>query len=207
MTGDPVETGSLAGDTSASSGAGPTATRPARTGRTGAATAWGAMASRAAVVIASALAVLLAMSGCNVAPARDGQGTDGGAMPSTAARTDREPIAKRFPKLGDFVAVHWQGGGYGTGDGRVPGPTDVWIRALVRLHPDDLAAAKAMYSFEPAPSGWDVKMPGDLREYLPAGGDWRHDPQYEADVRSAKYHGKVYLEVASGTAYLDLNSI
>jgi hypothetical protein len=57
-------------------------------------------------------------------------------MSTSPVRTEREPLAKRFPQLGDFAEVHWQGAAAGTDTGGVPGPTDVHIQALVVLRPD-----------------------------------------------------------------------
>jgi len=118
--------------------------------------------------------------------------TEGSGMSAGAVRTDREPIARRFPRLGDFSEVHWLGSTIG-GSG-VPGPSDVLIQGLVVLRPEDLAAARAGYRWEEAPAGWDAKL------------DWRYNGQFESEVCTARYSGDVYLDLASGTVYLNVNS-
>jgi len=102
--------------------------------------------------------------------------------------------------------VHWQGSLAGSGSTQVPGPSDVLIQALVVLRPEDLTAATGSYPWQPAPAGWDSRVNEPLRPYLPAGGDWQHNPQYELDVRTERYGGTVYLDRKTGTAFLDLYS-
>ncbi|MDG4791593.1 hypothetical protein O7626_37830 [Micromonospora sp. WMMD1102] len=126
-------------------------------------------------------------------------------MSAGAVRTDREPIARRFPRLGDFADVHWLGSVAGGSSG-VPGPSDVLIQGLVVLRPDDLAAAKTGYQWAAAPAGWDARLPEALRPLLPASDDWRHSQQFEADVRTNRYSGVVYIDMSSGTVYLNVNS-
>ncbi|WP_233604741.1 hypothetical protein [Micromonospora sp. HM5-17] len=130
--------------------------------------------------------------------------TEGSGMSAGAVRTDREPIARRFPRLGDFSEVHWLGSTIG-GSG-VPGPSDVLIQGLVVLRPEDLAAARAGYRWEEAPAGWDAKLADALRPLAPPAGDWRYNGQFESEVCTARYSGDVYLDLASGTVYLNVNS-
>jgi len=161
-------------------------------------------------LVAGLLVAALVPAGCtdDVAPGpsdrRDG---DGGVVSATPVRTDREPIARRFPGLGDFAQVHWQGALAGSTGGRgVPGPSDVVIRAVVLLRRADLTAATSGYDWTPAPAGWDTRVSDGLRPFLPAAGDWRHSPQYEADVRTNGYSGTVYLDLTGGTVFLDVSS-
>lgn len=125
-------------------------------------------------------------------------------MSTPAVRTDREPIAKRFPQLGDFVEVHWQGSAAGVDTGGVPGPTDVHIQALVVLRPETLSAAVARYQWKPAPSGWDNAVSPQLLPYRPSGGTWQGSDDFAHDVRTNRYGGAVYLDAVSGTVFLDV---
>jgi hypothetical protein len=161
----------------------------------------------ARLALAAGLAVALGLAGCTDGPTvnrPDGRPTDGGTVTAAAVRTDRDPITKRFPKLGNFVEVHWQGSLVGSSD--VPGPSDVLIQALVVLRPEERAVAKAGYDWVAAPTGWEARMSDELRPFAPASGDWQHNRQYELDVRTSRYSGAVYLDMVSGTVFLDVNS-
>ena len=125
---------------------------------------------------------------------------------ATPVRTDHEPLRKRFPRLGNFLEAHWHGRTAGTGDSRVPGPSDILIQALVTLHPADLATAKTHYDWQPAPPTWNQNMSEQLRALAPQTGDWQHAPDFETDVRTNRYHGIVYLDLTSGIVYLDVTS-
>jgi hypothetical protein len=125
-------------------------------------------------------------------------------MSAPAVRTDREPIAKRFPQLGDFVEVHWQGSAAGVDTGGVPGPTDVHIQALAVLRPDTLASVAARYQWKPAPAGWDASLSAQLRPFAPAGGAWQASDEFAKDIRTNRYGGPVYLDTTSGTVFLDV---
>ncbi|MET8280302.1 hypothetical protein [Micromonospora sp. NPDC005174] len=121
----------------------------------------------------------------------------------TPVQTDRDPIAKRFPRLGDFVEAHWQAATAG-GESRVsvPGPTDTQIEALVVLRPDTIATILKGYEWQPAPPGWEVSLSAELRPFLPTGGTWQVSEKYAEDVRTAQYNGTVYLDAGSGTVFL-----
>jgi hypothetical protein len=165
------------------------------------------MANALAVRVVSALALTLGLAGCTDGPVADpanGRLTDGSTMTAAAVRTDHEPLAKRFPKLGTFADAHWQGSLVGSTD--VPGPSDVLIQGVVVLQPEDLAAAKTTYKWQAAPAGWDAKVNEELRPFVPASGDWQYSPQFELDVRTTRYSGTVYLDMASGAVFLDVNS-
>lgn len=122
-------------------------------------------------------------------------------------RTDREPLVKRFPKLGNFIQAHWQGWILGdTGRGGVPGPTDTAIQGLIELSPQDLQAAKTGYTWAPAPHGWESGVNSELRPYLSPSGTWQASDQFTSDVTGTGYHGKVYLDLTGGTVFLDVSS-
>ncbi|MEV1288743.1 hypothetical protein [Micromonospora sp. NPDC049679] len=125
-------------------------------------------------------------------------------MSPAPVRTDRDPIAKRFPRLGDFVEVHWQASTAGADTRGVPGPTDTRIEALVVLRPDTLATAVKGYEWKPAPPDWDAPLSAELRPFLPPDGTWQISEQYAKDVRTAQYNGNVYLDTTSGTVFLRL---
>ncbi|MFV2018086.1 hypothetical protein [Micromonospora sp. LOL_023] len=167
------------------------------------------MASRRIFRCAAAALLAGVIAGCGADAASDppaAQVTEEDLMATAQIRTDRPPIADRFPALGEFSQVHWQGSVVGGGDPRVPGPSDVLIQAVVQLHQEDLPALRGKYDWRPAGADWDTTMSAGLRPYVPTGADWRHSHQYEQEVQTARFSGRVYLDLASGTVFLAVNS-
>lgn len=103
-------------------------------------------------------------------------------MSPASVRTDREPIAKRFPRLDNFAEGHSQVSKAGIDNSRAPGPT--------------------AYEWQPAPPHRDALLSAELRPFLPSAGDWRISERYTEDVRTTHYHGTVYLDATSGTVHL-----
>ncbi|MEU4643976.1 hypothetical protein [Micromonospora sp. NPDC023814] len=123
-------------------------------------------------------------------------------MSPATVRTDREPIAKRFPRLGDFSRATGRVSTAGIDNNRVPGPTDTRIEALVVLPPDTPATTIKAYEWQPAPPNRDALLSAELRPFLPYAGDWRISERYTEDVRTTHYNGTVSLDATSGTVYL-----
>ncbi|MEU0546737.1 hypothetical protein [Micromonospora sp. NPDC005979] len=128
-----------------------------------------------------AAALVLTLAGCSDGTPDDEPTGRAASVSPTPVRTDRDPIAKRFPRLGDFIEAHWQAATAG-GSGRdtVPGPTDTRIEALVVLRPDTLATTIKGYEWQPAPPDWDAPLSGELRPFLPTGtgGTWQVSEEY-----------------------------
>ena len=161
------------------------------------------------LALCSVLGGGLMVTGCAQEPVRPGwspQPTEETPVKGPV-RIDREPLVKRFPKLGSFPRAHWQGWILGdTGRGSAPGPTDTAIQALVELSPQDLQAAKTGYAWAPAPDGWVSRVNSGLRPYLPPSGTWQSSDQFTSDVTPTGHHGEVYLDPTSGTVFLDVTS-
>ncbi|WFE53619.1 hypothetical protein [Micromonospora sp. WMMD1155] len=152
-------------------------------------------------LLATALVVTLA--GCSDSTGNDEPTGRATSVSPAPVRTDRDPIVKRFPRLGDFVEAHWQAASAGGGSrSSVPGPTDTRIEALVVLRPDTLATTLKEYEWQPAPPDWDAPLSAELRPFLPNGGTWQVSEQFTKDVRTAQYNGTAYLDAGSGTVFL-----
>lgn len=147
-----------------------------------------------------AVAVALALVGCVDGDEQPTERTTSVSPPPV--RTDREPITKRFPQLGDLVEVHWQASTAGAADPRIPGPTDTRIEAVVVLRPPTLVATVERYEWSPAPAGWEEVLSAELRPFLPEDGTWHVNGQYAEDVRTSRYSGVVYLDTATCTVFL-----
>ncbi|MGW3611092.1 hypothetical protein ACWD6N_14540 [Micromonospora sp. NPDC005163] len=146
--------------------------------------------------------LVLALTACSDSVSDDAP-TEGTVSVSPApVRTDRNPIATRFPRLGDFAEVHWQAATDGADTLGVPGPTDTRIEAVVVLRPDTLATTIKGYEWQPAPPNWDAPLSAELRPFLPTDGTWQVSEQYAEDVRTSQYNGTVYLDARSGTVFL-----
>jgi hypothetical protein len=152
---------------------------------------------RPSAVAAVCAALLLgALGGCADTPAQPG-GAVASVDQATDVRTDRAPIASRFPRLGEFRAVHWVSGRLG--DDRVPGPSTYFIEAVVELAPADAAALAARYPAAAAPTA--PQAPPVLATFVP-GGPWTRStaledgfgPQgWQTTVRIAPDHAVAYV--------------
>jgi hypothetical protein len=147
------------------------------------------------------LVTLLSVGSCGRAGEPDRRTV--GSPAAVVVRTDREPVARRFPALGEFTEVHWTGHALGQTSGRVPGPTDVRVQALVRLRPEDARSLDRRHQWYPAPS--PPVIPAELQPYVVDGGTWLRSPAYEAEVRGS-WAGTVWLEAVSDTVWLDLTT-
>jgi hypothetical protein len=156
------------------------------------------------------LAVVLAVTGCaddTGVRNPDEPTSSGGAVSRGPVRTDRDPVAERFPRLGDFNEVHWLGWRIGSDSGRgVPGPSDVMIQAFVELRAEEFESTRDGYEWQQPPDGWTENIAEELHPYVPETGDWGYNERYASEVRTAQYGGGVYLNLATGTVYLNLNS-
>jgi hypothetical protein len=105
-------------------------------------------------------------------------------------RTDVAPLISRWPVLGDPVEAWWMAGTLG--DTRAPGPSVVWIDAVVTLEPELADAWVAAYP--PVPAHDLPHLVEGVAGYQPAG------PLLRADELDAAFsHGdwltRVYLDV------------
>ncbi|MFI5929579.1 hypothetical protein ACIA3K_26895 [Micromonospora sp. NPDC051543] len=150
-----------------------------------------------------ATTLVVALAGCSDNARNDDPPDRTASVSPTPVQTDREPITKRFPRLGDFVEAHWKAATAG-GESRVtvPGPTDTQIEALVVLRPDTIATILKGYEWQPAPPGWEASLSAELRPFLPTGGTWQVSEKYAEEVQTAQYNGTVYLDAGSGTVFL-----
>jgi hypothetical protein len=150
-----------------------------------------------------AVAATSLLTACTTPPS--GPRTDPSAGTSTpAVRTDRDPLAKRFPGLGDFAEAHWQGWPAGPAGGL--GPTDIMIQAVVVLSKEDLAAVNGRYTFAPPPPGTEVKLNEALRPYAPAAANWQYNADFERHVKTGAYGGMVRLDLLTGTVFMLVTS-
>lgn len=125
---------------------------------------------------------------------------------SSTVRTDREPITKRFSALGAFESVHWLGGAHGSPQSRtdLPGPTDYWIEAVVRLRPEDFAALRDRFggNRNRTPVAAPTARPA-LRSALPSTGEWVTVPGLTEEVLATSgMSGEVRLHPATRTVYV-----
>jgi hypothetical protein len=147
-------------------------------------------------VLGLVAALALTVTGCQ---SDDTTGTDmTSAIDSAELRTDREPIADRFPRLGAFVDAHWVGGRLG--DDRVPGPSTYFIEAVVTLSPDDLARLSNEYAFGPAPTA--PQPPSSLAPFLATGGSWSTSTELESGFGPPDWVSEVFVRLDDGVAYV-----
>ncbi|MCX5343875.1 hypothetical protein [Streptomyces atratus] len=155
-----------------------------------------------------ASALLLAatvVTGCAVRPAADVKAE---ASKTPEIHTDTEPLAKRLPKLGRIVSAHWQQKAPGA-DSRVPGPTDYYISALMKLDPGSVAVLTASAQMQPAVVGAEpegISIPAELADFAPAGAQWVHSRVLDETLVRAD-SAQLYFDPASDTVYLSAANV
>lgn len=82
----------------------------------------------------TALLTVVLLSGCTLL---GGGGADGPekSVDERGMRTDLEPLTTRFTTIGEPVSAQWQSGTLGD-DRTAPGPSTVWIDAVITLDPE-----------------------------------------------------------------------
>jgi hypothetical protein len=143
-----------------------------------------------------ALALALAVAGCQ---SKDTTGSDmTSAIETAEVRTDRNPIADRFPRLGSFVDTHWVGGR--VGDDRAPGPSTYFIEAVVTVSPEDVARLGSKYGFNPAPAA--PQPPASLVPFVEGSGPWSTSTELEEGFGPSDWVSDVFIRLDDGVAYV-----
>lgn len=112
-------------------------------------------------------------------------------------RTDLEPIASRWPQLGDIQQAHWVGGILT--DERVPGPNTHFIEAVVVLTPAEMTRLTDQYQYAPGPPPPDP--PASLLPYLPEG-TWLNDEEADQAFSSNDLTTGVFLHPEDAIVYI-----
>lgn len=160
---------------------------------------------RSPVVASALLLVATVVTGCAVSPVADAKGE---ASKTLEIHTDTEPLAKRLPKLGRIVSAHWQQEAPG-GDSRVPGPTDYYVSALMKLEPGSVPVLTASTQMHPAGIGAEpesISIPAELTEFAPAGAQWVHSRVLDESLVRAD-SAKLYFDPGSDTVYLSATNV
>lgn len=143
-----------------------------------------------------AMALALAAVGCQ------STGTTGfdmsSAIETAKVRTDRKPIADRFPQLGSFVDAHWVGGRLG--EDQAPGPSTYFIEAVVTLSPDDAAQLASRYDFTRASAA--PQPPASLAPLIKHDGPWVTSAELQADFGPSDWVSNVFVRLDDGVAYV-----
>ncbi|WP_329450121.1 hypothetical protein OG894_05930 [Streptomyces sp. NBC_01724] len=145
------------------------------------------------------------VTGCAASPVADAKAE---ASKTLQIYTDTEPLAERLPKLGRIVSAHWQQEAPG-GDSRVPGPTDYFVSALMKLDPGSVAVLTASTQMEPAVIGAgpeSIAIPAALAEFAPAGAQWVHSGVLDDTLVRAD-SAKLYFDPGSDTVYLSATNV
>ncbi|MGW4898227.1 hypothetical protein ACWEQL_39200 [Kitasatospora sp. NPDC004240] len=124
----------------------------------------------------------------------------GGTRPPVAVssetpqlRTDTEPLADAFPKLGTIVQAHWKQ--------QSPTPSENFVHGVLKLAPGTVSRLLAT---APGPA---EELPGNpymlpsLDAYLPAKPHWVHHPALDAALLPADF-ARLTFDAASDTVLL-----
>ncbi|GAA4854665.1 hypothetical protein [Kitasatospora terrestris] len=129
--------------------------------------------------------------------------------PPTAAptkleiRTSTTELTARLPGLGQLAEAHWQFDLHDNSGGRVPGPSDFSIDAVVRLQPG--AVAGLLKGREAR----DMALPGvsaGLAPFLPSGAVWLHSPELDRELAVAT-SATFWFDPASDSVYVSTTNM
>ncbi|MEV0357714.1 hypothetical protein AB0H71_16810 [Nocardia sp. NPDC050697] len=107
-------------------------------------------------LVALAAVALAAVTGCAE------RTTPGQSLP---VRHEPEPLTQRFPGLGEPVTTEWVSWDNNSERGAAPGPSTVWIEAVVELRPERAGELRALSML----TGEDPDLRDPLRPLLPDG--------------------------------------
>ena len=127
-------------------------------------------------------------------------------------RTDRAPLAQRFPALGKFAQVRWQGVGarrqQRTGRRarshrhRDPGPDRA--DPARRAGPEGRLLLDRVLDRDATDPTDDLDA--ELRAFVPPSATWQRSDQFTTDVAGVGHQGKVLLDASSATVLLDIST-
>lgn len=124
-----------------------------------------------AIGVAVVFTAAVSLGGCRSDDETPRAGTEStAAAQADQIRHDLEPLTKRFPAIGHPISVTWMGGTLGgQSDSRatVPGPSDYWIEAIIKLEPATADALRSRYA--PMATGAAPKLNENLQNDVPAG--------------------------------------
>ena len=116
-------------------------------------------------------------------------------------QTDPEPLRKRFVALADFSSCQWIGGSIGN-PGGLPGPSDVYIKGIIRLSPRGLDALRIKYQWIAATL---PEVPDPLRKEAESN-DWQKCDSFTKDAMPAGFDGHLYLDPKRQLVYVDVQT-
>ncbi|MFJ9523016.1 hypothetical protein ACIRPK_32815 [Kitasatospora sp. NPDC101801] len=136
-------------------------------------------------------------------------GSGGAAKPSVEPElsTSTDELTKLLPKLGPITAALWRerSSNEGGSDRSVPGPTDLFLHALIRLAPGGVAtltAGRHPVPAQPRSGTGQLAIPAAMVAAFPLGARWVADPELSRQVVAAESTRELYLDPASDTGYL-----
>ncbi|WP_405016847.1 hypothetical protein OHV05_06855 [Kitasatospora sp. NBC_00070] len=134
---------------------------------------------------------------------------------SGAAKSSAEPelwtstdeLTKLLPKLGPIATALWRerSSNEGGSDRSLPGPTDLFLHALIRLTPGGVAtltAGRQPVPDQPRSGTGHRAIPAAMVAAFPPGARWVADPELSRQVVVAEGARELYLDPASDTVYL-----
>ena len=154
---------------------------------------------RAPSIPALVVATAILLCGCaaqEAPPSRSVSAQEGTAKTGTGElRTDLAPLVDRYAQLADAESAVWSSGTL-AGDDRVPGPSSVWIDAVVVLPQASYDALRAAHEYTESAQGPSVA--DALAASVPAGPLLVSD-ELDAGFGSFEGSSDVYLSDADHT--------
>ncbi len=114
-------------------------------------------------------------------------------------RVDKDPIASRFPKIGQFDKCYWKADTIGKSG---VGPSSYSMKGFVVLKRESFETFRTQYKWLEAESGWKPSQDTDILNMQAF--KWAHSAEFDNYIKSANYVGKFYLDLENGIVFFDV---
>lgn len=150
---------------------------------------------------AVAAALVLVLAGCGGTPEDGGRATPTATATGPQYRTDVDPMARRLPDLTPIVSADWLLDLPGHGGSRIPGPSDFFVHAVLKLRPGAVAKVLATAPAANPPTPATPTIPAALAGHAPAGAQWVRSRALDEDLTRAS-DAELYFDAATDTVYV-----
>ncbi|MFE5023485.1 hypothetical protein ACFRAO_09260 [Streptomyces sp. NPDC056656] len=155
------------------------------------------------MLVVAAAASVIALTGCGSGAATSADTSRAAASDSKdgALRHDRQPVADRFPELGDFTSVVWASDVLGQDSRGAPGPSDVRMSGVVRLTAAQSEDLRKRYAWHSTPERPDVVE--HLASHVPQAGEWKDSDDFTEAVTGGRYSASFSVDFGRGVAVFE----
>lgn len=139
-------------------------------------------------MICGIILVMIMISAVACASADGGKRVTDSEEAAPKVSTDLDSIAVFFPKLEGAQEAEWEQITLGSGDSRVPGPTDYKYQGYVVISDDTAEQYASTYEWKEAEP--EVKFE-NIQE---RSGNWKYSNDFAQDMLQGRYGGSIWID-------------